>query len=211
MFMKTLKTSVVIGAVVLAMSGIQSTNVEAKNKSIDKSDLDKGTVTASVLNVRSGGSMKNKVIDQVIEGDQVNILSYSNGWYEIEYLGNTGWSYGKYISTPNSEDYSSNDYYLEETIEEESYDSSNALSFTATAYSGDTITSTGTVPRYGTIAVDPSVIPYGSKVYIHELGEVFTAEDCGGAIKGNKIDIYMNSESECYNWGRRNVTLEIVE
>lgn len=53
------------------------------------------------------------------------------------------------------------------------------------------------------IAVDPSVIPYGSKVLIN--GIVYTAEDCGGAIKGNHIDIYMgndaNSHAECDRLG----------
>lgn len=79
----------------------------------------------------------------------------------------------------------------------------------ATAYAGDTITSTGTVPRWGTIAVDPRVIPYGTKVYIPQFGMTFTAEDCGGAIKGNKIDIFMNSESQCRNWGRRSIDIYI--
>lgn len=49
----------------------------------------------------------------------------------------------------------------------------------ATAYAGDGITSTGIVPRWGVIAVDPSVIPYGSLVYIPAFDKVFMAEDCG--------------------------------
>ncbi len=85
------------------------------------------------------------------------------------------------------------------------------LTVSATAYSGDGITSTGTVPKWGTIAVDPSVIPYGTKVYIPQFNKYFIAEDCGGAIKGNKIDIFMNSESECVNWGRRTIDIYIVE
>ena len=67
------------------------------------------------------------------------------------------------------------------------------------------------MPKYGTIAVDPTVIPYGTKVYIKELDKVFTAEDCGGAIKGNKIDRFMNSESECNSWGRRSITIQILD
>ncbi len=47
----------------------------------------------------------------------------------------------------------------------------------ATAYAGDSITSTGTVPKWGTIAVDPRVIPYGSKVYIPQFNKTFIAED----------------------------------
>ncbi|MPQ43992.1 3D domain-containing protein [Clostridium tarantellae] len=84
----------------------------------------------------------------------------------------------------------------------------------ATAYSGHTITATGLKPirdpnGISTIAVDPSVIPLGSKVYIPGYGYAI-ASDTGGAIKGMKIDLFMNSESECYSFGRRNVTLHIV-
>ena len=68
----------------------------------------------------------------------------------------------------------------------------------ATAYCNDPITSTGKKPRpYHTLAVDPKVIPYGTRVYIPEFNKVFIAEDCGGAIKNNRIDIYMNNEYEC--------------
>ena len=77
----------------------------------------------------------------------------------------------------------------------------------ATAYAGDTITSTGTTPRWGVIAVDPRVIPYGTKVYIPKLGMTFVAEDCGGAIKGNRIDIFMNSEGKASNWGRKSIDI----
>ena len=85
------------------------------------------------------------------------------------------------------------------------------MSVVATAYTGDSITSTGKKPKWGTIAVDPKVIPYGTKVYIKELDKVFTAEDCGGGIKGNTIDIYMNTQSACKSWGVRNITLEILK
>ena len=85
------------------------------------------------------------------------------------------------------------------------------ITVSATAYSGDGITSRGTVPKWGTIAVDPSVIPYGSKIYIPQFDQYFIAEDCGGGIKGNKIDIFMNSESQCNNWGKRTIDIYIVE
>ncbi|WP_434797243.1 3D domain-containing protein [Terrisporobacter vanillatitrophus] len=85
------------------------------------------------------------------------------------------------------------------------------MAVSATAYSGDTITATGTVPKWGTIAVDPTVIPYGTKVYIPQFDKYFIAEDCGGGIKGNKIDIFMNSESQCNNWGKRTIDIYIVQ
>lgn len=64
----------------------------------------------------------------------------------------------------------------------------------------DGITSTGaTAVTNRTIAVDPTVIPYGSKVVIN--GQVYVAEDCGGAIKNNHIDIYVGSHAEAETKG----------
>ncbi|CEH34811.1 SH3 domain-containing protein [Romboutsia lituseburensis] len=85
-----------------------------------------------------------------------------------------------------------------------------SMTVNASAYSGHTITATGTTPKWGTIAVDPSVIPYGTRVYIPKFNMVFIAEDCGGAIKGNKIDIFMNSESDCNSFGRQNIEIQIL-
>lgn len=81
----------------------------------------------------------------------------------------------------------------------------------ATAYTNDPITSTGTVPTEGiTIAVDPTVIPYGTKVYIPKFNRVFIAEDCGSAIKGNRIDIYMNNYDKAMDWGIRDLEIYIL-
>lgn len=85
------------------------------------------------------------------------------------------------------------------------------ISVVATAYTGHGITATGTKPKWGTIAVDPSIIPYGTKVYIPQFNKTFIAEDCGGAIKGNKIDIYMNDETSVRNWGRKTIDIYIVK
>ena len=84
------------------------------------------------------------------------------------------------------------------------------MTVSATAYSGDGITSTMIKPYWGVIAVDPSVIPYGSLVYIPYFDKYFLAEDCGGAIIGKRIDIFMNSEAECRKWGVRKINIEII-
>ena len=64
----------------------------------------------------------------------------------------------------------------------------------------DGITSTGTQATPGrTIAVDSSVIPYGSRVVID--GHTYIAEDCGGAIKGNTIDVFHATHEEALQWG----------
>lgn len=63
---------------------------------------------------------------------------------------------------------------------------------------------------YSSIAVDPRVIPLGTRLYIPGYG-YGVAEDTGGAIKGNKIDLYFNSESEANNWGVRSVDVYILK
>ena len=69
---------------------------------------------------------------------------------------------------------------------------------------GDGITATGTKVVEGrTIAVDPKVIPYGTKVYIEGYGWR-TAEDCGGGVKGNHIDIAIEDHSTALSMGAKN-------
>lgn len=68
------------------------------------------------------------------------------------------------------------------------------------------VTSTGVTASQGrTIAVDPTIIPYGTKVLIG--GHEFVAEDCGGAIKGAHIDLYLDSHERCNSWGVRYLTV----
>ncbi len=87
-------------------------------------------------------------------------------------------------------------------------DYKSVLYVEATAYSGGGITATGTTPvrdpnGISTISVDPRVIPLGSLVYVEGYGKAIAA-DTGGAIIGNIIDVYVNSNEEAiYNWGRR--------
>lgn len=64
------------------------------------------------------------------------------------------------------------------------------------------ITAIGTQATEGrTIAVDPDVIPYGTRVYFN--GNTYVAEDCGGAINGNHIDLYFDSHEAALEWGYR--------
>lgn len=89
--------------------------------------------------------------------------------------------------------------------------------FEATAYTHhdagcDTTTATGSKVRWGVVAVDPKVIPYGTRMFIVNKsgGYVYglaTAEDCGGAIKGKRVDLYMPTLKEAYAFGRQDCTI----
>lgn len=92
------------------------------------------------------------------------------------------------------------------------------MTVTATAYCAcmkccgktDGITATGTKATAGrTIAVNPNVIPYGTQVIIN--GNTYVAEDCGGAIKGNDVDIFFNTHEEALIFGRQVLTAYILK
>ncbi len=87
---------------------------------------------------------------------------------------------------------------------------SKKLRCEATAYiATGNPTATGIMPYWGVIAVDPRVIPLGTKVYIPGYGMALAA-DTGGAIRGNIIDLFMNTYVQAINWGRRNVDVYIL-
>ena len=71
-------------------------------------------------------------------------------------------------------------------------------------------TSVGLWPKRGIVAVDPRVIPYYTKLFIPGYG-LAIAGDTGGAIVGTRIDLFMDSLHECFQWGRRDVEIYILE
>ena len=89
--------------------------------------------------------------------------------------------------------------------------------YKATAYTswiedvGD-MTATGTQARVGAIAVDPKLIPYGTRMFIvTNDGEyvygIATAEDCGGGVRGKHVDLFFNTVDECWQFGVRQCTI----
>lgn len=74
----------------------------------------------------------------------------------------------------------------------------------------DGITATGTLAKQGrTIAVDPRYIPYGTEVIID--GVTYIAEDCGGAIKGDRIDLFFSSHEQALSFGRQTKIVRVME
>lgn len=97
---------------------------------------------------------------------------------------------------------------------------SKKLTVTATAYTADSgkRTASGKVAQYGVIAVDPNVIPLGTKLYVESTDDgkswsygYCVAGDTGGAIKGNKVDLYYNSRSQCLQFGRRSAIVYVLD
>ncbi|MGL5346554.1 MAG: SH3 domain-containing protein [Peptostreptococcaceae bacterium] len=185
-------------------SNTNSSSSNNQNSIIGTPINETGTATLN-LNVRSGPSTSYKVVGSLSKNKSITLLESSNGWYKVKLSNNKeGWASGKYIkrgSSDNTTNFESNSV---------STNQGKNMKVVATAYTGYSTTSTGQKPVWGTIAVDPRVIPYGTKVYIPQFDQVFVANNTGGAIKGNKIDIYMNTKSECYNWGRKTIDIVVL-
>ena len=106
------------------------------------------------------------------------------------------------------------------TADGEVYTYKKTMQVKATAYTHtdkgcDMITATGTTVHWGTVAVDPKLIPYGTKMFIVSNDGKYVyglsaAEDCGGSIKGNRIDLYMPTTSQCFSFGVRNCTVYFI-
>lgn len=87
-----------------------------------------------------------------------------------------------------------------------------SIAMSASAYSAyetSGYTARGSYLRKGLVAVDPSVIPLGTRLYIPGYGHAI-ADDTGGAIRGNRIDLAFDSYEEAIQFGRRDVTVYIV-
>ena len=94
-------------------------------------------------------------------------------------------------------------------------DYSKIIRVEATAYSSaqpglSAYTATGKICKRGIIAVDPKVIPLGTKVFITGYGYA-VAEDTGGAIRGHKIDVAFDTVAECYKFGRKSIEIYIID
>lgn len=89
---------------------------------------------------------------------------------------------------------------------------SKVITLTATAYHEPkgSLTKSGTLSRVGAVAVDPKVIPLGTRLYVEGYGYC-VAEDTGGLIKGDRIDLFLGSEAECVDWGVQDVLVYILE
>lgn len=88
------------------------------------------------------------------------------------------------------------------------------LTMEATAYlptdgGGDGITASGIQAKHGVVAVDPNVIPLGTKLYIPGYGEALAA-DTGGDIVGSRIDVVMEDYGEAMQFGRRTVEVYVL-
>ena len=204
-----------------------STKLEKQTETLDKLLVDNNNLTENVKNLDKSYKKAIEENRQVTEekvklSNSVKQLEESNKQLHID-LANAKKEYAKLkldiekaekqkmAKTTTANSYTS--------VSRGTSSSSKKIMVSATAYTAycngcSGITATGINlrenPDAKVIAVDPRVIPLGTKVYVEGYGYAI-AGDTGGAIKGNKVDLFMNSTSQAYSWGRRTVALTILE
>ena len=87
-----------------------------------------------------------------------------------------------------------------------------ATAYTKTDAGCDDYTATGSLVHVGVVAVDPKVVPYGTRMFIvtndgQYIYGIATAEDCGTGVDGKRLDLYMDTTAECFTFGRRSCTV----
>ena len=155
------------------------------------------------LRIRSGPAMSHSIVTTATEGTTVQVIAgpVSDGdddWYQVSVSASkTGWSIGKYLVPSVAVRAMSN------------VEGRRTFLAKVTAYA-DGIggvplgarTYSGTRTRWGVVAVDPKVVPIGSALLIEGYeGTTFIAEDVGGAIKGETIDIWLPDAREARTYG----------
>lgn len=168
------------------------------------------------LNVRTSPSTDSKVVGTLAKGEKIS--GYVQGdWLRISYNNATAYVSNKFISDKEVKKDEPKEVEVAELSDgDNNFSYSKVMTVKATAYSMhepglNWQTASGIDLRQNpkVIAVDTRVIPLGTRVYVEGYGYAI-AGDTGGAIKGNKIDLHMNSVAECYQWGVRTVKLYIL-
>ena len=158
-------------------------------------------------------------IEETSATEPTAIAVGENGRLKISEDDEAALAYAEVVEQSLGKDLSNPDEVLEpvEVVETpQGYlDYSESLNMEATAYlptdgGGAGITAMGIPATYGIVAVDPDVIPLGSRVYIPGYGEALAA-DTGGAIYGNRIDLCMEDYYQAMDFGRRNVTVFVLK
>jgi len=152
----------------------------------------------------SGISQSQKVsIEKIVELNpfikNINLI-YIGMWLNLGLIENEE----EQIEDDNNNEESSQQDYYEMTVESTAYTAYCAGCSGTTAIGIDLRAN----PNQLVIAVDPRVIPLGSKVWVEGYGEAI-AGDTGGAIKGNKIDVFIPNKTDAYTWGRKQVEIKV--
>ncbi len=164
------------------------------------------------LVLRSSPGLTQTAQSTLAEGTRVQVLegplsADGHQWYRVSSAVGTGWASARYLVAPVER--------VALTAASSAERPGRALQMRVLAYnvpaSAAPRTSTGTTPRWGTVAVDPGVIPLGSRLLIEGFeGTVFVAEDTGSAVHGNVVDVWFDDPAAARGFGTQTRAVTIL-
>jgi 3D (Asp-Asp-Asp) domain-containing protein len=167
------------------------------------------------LRLRAGPGLTQAVQVTLAEGARVRVVegpqaADGHQWFRVSAPSGSGWAAARYLTVVEER------VTLASAAHAVGQAGGRALQMRVVAYSfplsSSPRTATGTTPRWGTVAVDPQVIPLGSRLLIEGFdGMVFVAEDTGGAIRGNLVDVWFDDAAAARRFGTQNRTVTILE
>jgi 3D (Asp-Asp-Asp) domain-containing protein len=169
-----------------------------------------------VLRLRGGAGLSYPVQGTVREGSRVQIAEGpqtvdGHVWFRVTAGATTGWASSRYL---NASDDRASVAAASAARGPLPPSSGRTVQARVTAYNlgSGARTATGTTARFGTVAVDPQFIPLGSRLLISGFeGTVFVAEDTGGAVRGNLIDVWLDDPVAAGRFGTQNRTITILD
>ncbi|WP_416828352.1 3D domain-containing protein [Ectobacillus polymachus] len=203
---------------------LQIQKQDNKSLQVDFTKDETQYVQATTLHVRSGAGLDYPIIGLLTQGQQVKIVSpVQNGWAKIEYNGEAAYVPTQYLEAKQADSKQTQapaeEQHKEQLKEQPKVAAAKEIQVVATSYcaseaGNSDLTAAGydiqKNPGMKLIAVDPKVIPLGTKVWVEGYGEAI-AGDTGGAIKGNRIDVLLPTLDQANQWGRKTVTVRILE
>lgn len=166
------------------------------------------------LRVREGPGTWYRVVATLQDGSRLEVIDGpeldpgGREWYLVtgyDGAGSSGWSAGEFLRAVDPNERASPGSPATVAVP-----AARTFTATITAYAHGTRTASGTPVRWGVVAVDPRVIPLGSRLLIDGLDGVFIAEDTGGGVRGNHIDIYFPDRASAVRWGVQYRTVTVL-
>jgi len=204
-------TAVLIGAILVLAQPLASAGWAQEPPHIGGNAVVSGTGGDGLV-VRDSPGLGQGARTTLAEGARVQVVEGpvavdGHQWFRVTTAAGSGWASARYLAVAAER--------VALTAASAVQGAARPLQMRVVGYNTPTSrsprTATGTTPRFGTVAVDPRVIPLGSRLLIEGFeGVVFVAEDTGGAVSGNLIDVWFDDPTTASGFGTQSRTVTVL-
>jgi len=205
-----------------ASASVDQPEAEDPNDDVESWQARVAGTGALGLRVRSGPGMDFPATATLPDGSRVDVVGgpavdrEGRDWYRVvgrARPGISGWAAGSFLVEVDASQLEAPQVAAARAgppAAPSSAPSGRTLTARVTAYAHGTRTASGTPVRWGVVSVDPKVIPLGSHIMIEGFDNVFVAEDTGGGVRGNHVDIYFPDVASALRFGVQTRTITVL-